>query len=273
MAPPKSKHNLLDGARVYLSGPMDFVASRANEKKYGWRVRVSQFLRKCGATVFDPWYKPLIKGLDTYGEEDEKSVDIRNEWEFRSGPKAAKARAHCAETFWPTMHIDLRMVDLSDFLIACCPTNLYSVGTPHEIVVARQQNKPVLFVSPPVEFSAFHKLQQRAKDEPELAELVESLKREIPVRENPAGTPSLWYMALVGSENFFDGFGFAKYHRKFKWGTNAIDEREAARPPSRPLLPFLEKVAKGQYPRKWDSNSQRFENDTDWLLMDLQSKE
>ncbi len=31
---------LLRGAPVYLSGPMDFVASRETEKKYGRRTRV-----------------------------------------------------------------------------------------------------------------------------------------------------------------------------------------------------------------------------------------
>ena len=46
------QHNFLSGARVYLSGPMDFVASRANEKKLGWRNRVGDFLRAQGAIVF-----------------------------------------------------------------------------------------------------------------------------------------------------------------------------------------------------------------------------
>jgi hypothetical protein len=36
---------LLSGARVYLSGPMDFVASREEEKKFGWRARIGEFLR------------------------------------------------------------------------------------------------------------------------------------------------------------------------------------------------------------------------------------
>ena len=35
------KPNLLRNTRVYLSGPMDFVASREVEKKFGWRNRVS----------------------------------------------------------------------------------------------------------------------------------------------------------------------------------------------------------------------------------------
>ena len=33
---------LLDGARVYLSGPMDFVASREEEMKNGWRTRLAR---------------------------------------------------------------------------------------------------------------------------------------------------------------------------------------------------------------------------------------
>jgi len=44
------------------------------------------------------------------------------------------------------------MMDTSDFVICYCPTNIYSVGTPHEIILARQQRKPVLFVSPYVDF-------------------------------------------------------------------------------------------------------------------------
>ena len=59
-------HNFLRGARVYLSGPMDFVASRANEKKFGWRNRIGDFLRSYGAIVFDPWHKPVVRGLHAW---------------------------------------------------------------------------------------------------------------------------------------------------------------------------------------------------------------
>jgi hypothetical protein len=44
--------------------------------------------------------------------------------------------------------MDLRMVDTSDFIVAYVPTNVYSVGTPHEIILCRSERKPVLFVSP-----------------------------------------------------------------------------------------------------------------------------
>ena len=59
----KRKHGLLQGARVYLSGPMDFVVSRAAEKQSGWRNREGEFLQALGVTVFDPWFKPDVRGL------------------------------------------------------------------------------------------------------------------------------------------------------------------------------------------------------------------
>ena len=148
----------LAGARVYLSGPMDFVASREHEMRFGWRNRVGAFLRSFGAVVFDPWRKPLVRGLHEYGREDVDTTRARDGWTFEPSPRGAAARAAISGHFWETQHIDLRMVDTSDFVIAFCPTNVYSVGTPHEIVVARQQRKPVLFVSPPVHFPALDAL-------------------------------------------------------------------------------------------------------------------
>ena len=56
--------------------------------------------------------------------------------------EGAEARAWCARQFWETLHIDLRMVDTSDFTISYCPTNIYSVGTPHEIIMATLSTNP-----------------------------------------------------------------------------------------------------------------------------------
>ena len=73
MLPPMPRYprnkRLLQGARVYLSGPMDFVASRAAEKQFGWRNRVSQFLQEMCVTVFDPWFKPDVRGLHAFYED------------------------------------------------------------------------------------------------------------------------------------------------------------------------------------------------------------
>jgi hypothetical protein len=47
--PPLQKPNLLRDARVYLSGPMDFVADRETERKFGWRKVGSSAFRRSGA--------------------------------------------------------------------------------------------------------------------------------------------------------------------------------------------------------------------------------
>ncbi len=273
MPTPKRKAGLLHGARVYLSGPMDFVASRTAEKKFGWRNRVSEFLQVMDVTVFDPWFKPDVRGLHEYGREDAKSGDrIKEMWTYAGGKKGAQARAWCARQFWETLHIDLRMVDTSDFSISYCPTNIYSVGTPHEIITATLQHKPVLFVSPPIVFPSLHKLRKHLEKDAAGAALLEQLEREIPVKENPRGIPSLWYIPLVGGENFFDGFGFEKYRKRFGWNTDIpLDRHEKLFPPRRPLLPFVEKLNK-RLPKRWDRKLNRFVADDDWLLWDFSSK-
>lgn len=273
MQSSQRQNRLLQGARVYLSGPMDFVASRAAEKQFGWRNRVSQFLQEMGVTVFDPWFKPDVRGLHEYGREDVKSGErIRKRWTYERGKKGAQQRSWCAKQFWETLHIDLRMVDTSDFMISYCPTNIYSVGTPHEIIMATLQHKPVLFVSPPIVFPTLHELREHVKHDPIGSELLHRLEMEVPIKENSRGIPSLWYIPLVGGENFFDGFGFAPYRKTFGWHTDIpIDRHEKKFPPQRPLLPFVEKLNE-RLPKKWDPKLNRFVPDDDWLLWDFNTK-
>ena len=265
------QHNFLRGARVYLSGPMDFVASRANEKKLGWRNRVGDFLRAQGAIVFDPWFKPGVRGAQQYGLEDIHTVDVREEWTFEQGQIGDEKRSLCAEKFWETLHIDLRMVDTTDFTIAYVPTNIYSVGTVHEIVLARLQWKPVLFVSPPVTFPALEQLRahlHERKDDQALS-LLEKLASDVPIKPNPRAIPSLWYMPLVGSGNFFDGFGFAEYRGKFDWADIPMDDQEKNHPPQNPLLPFIEKLTR-KLPQRWDDRLKQYVPNDDWLLWELE---
>jgi hypothetical protein len=250
-----TKANHLHNARVYLSGPMDFVASRAQEMTFGWRNRVGEFLRAYGVTVFDPWNKPAVRGLHEYGREGAETTHARDQWTFARGASGAATRAGISGKFWETLHIDLRMVDTSDFTIAYCPTNIYSVGTPHEIVVCRQQRKPVLFVSPPVTIPALDQLREHLSADPIGLKLLERLENEVPIKPNPRGVPSLWYMPLVGGEHFFDGFGFHYYREQFQWEES-------------PLLPFLENL-NNELPRKWDNRRKRFVRNDDWLLWDI----
>jgi hypothetical protein len=263
-----SRKTFLKSSRAYLSGPMDFVASRSDEKKFGWRNRVGDFLRHMGVTVFDPWNKPDVRGLHEYGKEDVQSTDAREIWTYRDTPGGANARARCSGQFWQTMHIDLRMVDTCDFVVSYCPTNIYSVGTPHEIILCRQQRKPALFVSPKVTFPALDMLRKHLQNDPAGMKLLEKLAQEVPIKENPDGIPSLWYMPLVGGENFFDGFGFGGYIRRFGWKRIPMDDSEEARKIQRPLLPFLEKVNR-ELPKKWDNRLKKYVRSDDWLLWDF----
>jgi hypothetical protein len=263
-----AKRSLLSGARVYLSGPMDFVASRADEMKNGWRTRVGQFLRKLGCVVFDPWEKPDVLGLHDYGREGLDTVAARNLWTFEDSRKGAQTRAQLTGKFWETLHIDLRMVDTSDFVVAFCPTNIYSVGTPHEIALCRQQRKSVLFVSPPVEFPALDRLRAHLAGDATGTKLLGQLEQDVPIKPNPAGIPSLWYMPLVGGESFFDGFGFGPYRKRFAWSVSPLDRRENTYRPKRALLPFLESLAT-KLPCKWDNRRKTYVRNDDWLLWDL----
>lgn len=249
---------------------MDFVASRAAEKRRGWRHRVAEFLRHRDVTVFDPWFKPEVRGFHDYGREDVSTAKNRDRWTFAPGKKGARARARCAEKFWESLHTDLRMVDASDFVISYCPTNVYSVGTPHEIILCRQQRKPVLFVSPHVVFPALDELEEHldARSDRRGRALLERLKAEVPIQPNPEAVPSQWYMPLVGGEQFFDGFGFERYRKAHHWKPIPLDEQEARFPPKRPLLLFLERL-NARLPKTWDHRRGRFVPNDDWLLWDL----
>lgn len=192
------EENLLHGSRAYLSGPMDFVGSRLVEKYLGWRAILTPVLRALGVTVLDPWNKPVIRGHFNYGQEGVFRPKAEYEKDFWTNPET---RVRFEKDFWETVHIDLRMTDLSDFLMAFVPTNIYSVGTVHEIVVAREQHKPTLMISPPIKYEFF----------PELAALPEPAKQALKfygLKENHKGIPSQWYGNIVGGNNMFDGFGW-----------------------------------------------------------------
>lgn len=261
--------NLLRASRVYLSGPMDFVASRQTEKESGWRNRLGDFLGKLGVTVLDPWFKPEVRGLHEYGREGVDTTNIRDKWTFDQGRTGAEIRARISGKFWETMHIDLRMVDTSDFTIAYCPTNVYSVGTVHEIVMCRQQRKPVLFVSPPILYPSLQLLKEHIKADSSSTRLLEDFLLESAIQENPRGVPSLWYMPLVGGEHFFDGFGFKNYIDEFNWERNSTDDLEDNYVPKNPLLPYLEKLDT-QLPQKWDNRRKQFVRNDEWLIWDLE---
>ena len=206
-------------------------------------------------TVFDPWFKPDVRGMHEYGREDRQKrranqgcldVPVRTQGRGDSG---LGVRGNFGKRCISTSG----MVDTSDFTISYCPTNIYSVGTPHEIITATLQHKPG-FIWFPARRSIFQLSSQIARSPkamiPRVRTLLAQLEWEVPIKENPRAIPSLWYIPLVGGENFFDGFGFAPYRKKLGWKDDiALDEHERRHKPKRPLLPFLEKLNFARSPR------------------------
>ncbi len=101
----KQDTSILQGARIYLSGPMDFVLSRQEEKQSGWRSRIRQFLKPFNPIVYDPWSKPIIVGQDGYGQNYEYSNKARARWTFDDSKSGQRTRAELCHEFYPTVHI------------------------------------------------------------------------------------------------------------------------------------------------------------------------
>ena len=153
--PPLKPPNLLRDARVYLSGPMDFVADREAEKKFGWRNRIGQVLRTLGVVGLRPVVQagdPRGAGLRPRGREGlgrPRRVDVRGH-EGRRGPARGVRRrllARAAHRPADGGHQRLRRSPTARRTSTASARRTRSSS-------ARQQRKPVLFVSPPVHFPA-----------------------------------------------------------------------------------------------------------------------
>jgi len=128
-----------DSFLVYLAGPIDF----ALDKGASYRHKLHKLLKKAGLAphmILDPTQKPLgdltaYRDFDTEQEFFDTLIKHRRWDEYEEHIKTI-------------MHIDLRFIDKSDVIIATVDSNIPMCGTWHEIVVARQQKKPVLLIDP-----------------------------------------------------------------------------------------------------------------------------
>jgi len=119
----------LSGMSVYLAGPMDRVPDGGTV----WREQIKPALRKLGVHVYCPCDKP--KGLISETLDNRRHLDElqRNGYWDELTDIVRKIR-----------HVDLRLVDKSDFIIGYVPSNLVMCGTIEEIVTANRQKKPCL---------------------------------------------------------------------------------------------------------------------------------
>lgn len=121
--------NRLRGTRTYLVGAMDRVADAGA----GWREHISPSLQDMGIVVLNPCKKPIDVGV-----EDEDSA----KWieRYKETGNFEKIR----EEYGVIRTVDLRCVDISDFIVASIDLDVHACGTYEEISTANSQKKPVL---------------------------------------------------------------------------------------------------------------------------------
>lgn len=119
----------LSGKSVYLCGPI----SADSKDGVIWRDEISPRLSDLGILIKDPCKKKGVLG--EIGDDKAKFKELIKQRNWLELKKA----------FYPVMKSDLRMVDLSDFLIMEYIPKVATWGSPHEVVIARNiQHKPVL---------------------------------------------------------------------------------------------------------------------------------
>jgi nucleoside 2-deoxyribosyltransferase len=119
----------LKNQRVYLAGAMDRVADRG----HGWRDDITPFLENLGIVVFNPIKKPIM-----IGQEDEITHL------YKKKLKQQKSYDKLSELMKIIRSVDLRLVDISDFLIVNLDLDTHPCGTYEEITWANRQKKPII---------------------------------------------------------------------------------------------------------------------------------
>lgn len=121
--------NRLQNQRVYLAGAMDRVVDRGN----GWRDNITPYLESLGITVFNPIKKPSSVGV-----EDE------NTHKYKLKLKSDHNYDELSSLMKSIRSVDLRLVDISDFLIVNLDLDVHPCGTYEEIFLANRQKKPII---------------------------------------------------------------------------------------------------------------------------------
>lgn len=119
--------NILNKTKVYLVGPMQYENGR------GWREDITPHLRAMGITVFDPYIKPFVDDV----EEDEAARE-RLKQQMDNGDFDA-----VADRMKKVRNFDLRLCDLSDFIIAHINPAVASWGSAEELVTNVRAKKPI----------------------------------------------------------------------------------------------------------------------------------
>jgi hypothetical protein len=121
--------NRLKNQRVYLAGAMDRVPDRGST----WRDNITPFLQDLGVVVFNPIKKPSIVGIEDAATHELKTK-LKNQERYEGLSQVMKV----------IRSVDLRLVDISDFLIVNLDLDIHPCGTYEEIFSANRCKKPIL---------------------------------------------------------------------------------------------------------------------------------
>lgn len=121
--------NNLSKQRCYLAGAVDRVADRG----HSWRDDITPFLTGLGVVVLNPLKKPTY-----FGDEDNETALYKKQL------KKERKYDELSHIMKAIRSVDLRMVDISDFLIVNLDIDVHPCGTLEEIFWANRQKKPIL---------------------------------------------------------------------------------------------------------------------------------
>lgn len=121
--------NRLKGQRVYLAGAMDRVPDRGMQ----WRDFITPFLQQFDITVFNP-----LKKTGSVGLEDDITHKLKQDL------KLNKKYDELSCVMKKIRSVDLRLVDISNFMIVHLDIDTHPCGTLEEIFLANRQKKPII---------------------------------------------------------------------------------------------------------------------------------
>jgi nucleoside 2-deoxyribosyltransferase len=121
--------NRLKNQRVYLAGAMDRVPDRGT----AWRDNITPFLQGLEVVVFNPITKPTNVGLE---DADTHALKVKLKQRGRYDELSSVMKT--------IRSVDLRLVDISDFLIVNLDLDIHPCGTYEEIFWANRQKKPII---------------------------------------------------------------------------------------------------------------------------------
>ncbi len=128
----KMANNRLFGMRCYECGSMD----RVPDGGIGWRQQLTPWLQKRGVVVLDPTNKPIDIGVeDIKGRAQREQMLIEGKFD-ELAKQIKKLRV-----------VDLRMVDMADFLIVYIDSDVHACGTYEELFWANRLKNPVLVMA------------------------------------------------------------------------------------------------------------------------------